>query len=201
MRYLKVLPLAIALALPGCEGFVPNGNVKPKPSPAPTPAPSPATNAVVHRIELVIKQEGESRVVVSGDSTISVKSANASSASNGCECGCGKPDCTCSDTRDLSSSPRNEVRSNAMTAAAEVDTPRKRDSVITVVSPSSFRCEACELAVSSMRALGANVEHVKQDGHSTYPVIKNAQGKEYKLSDGYWRVGRDDVAAIKELAK
>lgn len=188
--YRVALSLAVAIALPGCaELLAPNGKPTPKPSPVIVPTQEPL------RLEIIVK--GEGRVEVGGNGSINVKAAANSQVSiDSCPCGCGKDGCTCDKTRDLSgSAPKSETTLGAMTPAAEVL------NTITVISPASFRCEACELAVSSMRALGAKVEQVKKDGHSLYPVIRNARGKEYKLSDGYWRVGRDDVAAIKALAK
>ena len=49
----------------------------------------------------------------------------------------------------------------------------------------------------------ADVIVEKRDGLSSYPQIKNRHGAIATglMTDGYWRQGRDDVEAVKQLAK
>jgi len=213
---MKALMLASVL-LAGCEGFVPNGNVKP----VPKPTPAPNANEVVHRIEVVFKQEGESRLVVSGDGTISVKSANTSTTTE-CQCGCGLSGCNCTTDRpgngDLLRENAGENKSSAerqmadISAGKAVNKPQKTTREIVVLSIDG--CSACDLAVKDMTALGFQVTKRMTDEAGTFPQIENSNGKRYQpplepyvASDRktymgrFWRTGRDDKAAAKLLAE
>jgi hypothetical protein len=190
---MKRLILASVL-LTGCEMLVPNGGKKPNPQPEAPPLPT-------QRLEIVLKFDNEGRIKVDGDGTINVRNADSE-----CQCGCGKTGCKC-ETRDLTGNGSTSVRTGEKVGTAANDRRRAGEvllsqrNVVTVISPASFRCEACELAVSSLRALGVDVRQEKSDGYSVYPIIKNAKGKEYKLPDGFWRVGRDDIAVANQLAE
>lgn len=209
--------MLMVVLLTGCEGFVPNGSVKPVPKPVPTPN----ANEVVHRIELVIKQEGESRVVVSGDGTISVKSANASATAE-CQCGCGLIGCNCTTSRpgngDLLRENAGENKSSAerpigdIGAGKAVNKPVNKKREIVVLSIDG--CDACDVAVKDMTALGFRVTKRMTDEAGMFPQIENSNGKRYQpplepyvASDRktymgrFWRTGRDDKAAAKILAE
>lgn len=197
--YRIALPLVVSIALPGCEALlIPNGKAMPKP--APTPAVVVPTQEPI-RLEILVK--GEGRVEVGGNGSIDVKTAaNSSESPNTCQCGCGKSGCVCLETRDLSSKSPSMTLSDAGRKRQHAGEVVFNQPEIIVMSPASFTCGACELAVSSLRALGVSVEQRKQDGLGLYPVIKNQAGEEYKLhADGHWRVGRDDVNAKKQLCK
>lgn len=192
------LPLFAAIALPGCsESFFPNGKPMPKPVVTPTPI------GTAQRVEIVLRVEGEGKVSVSGDGTVNVKTAaNNQAALDACQCGCRKAGCVCLETRDLSSKSPSTTLSDAGRKRQHAGEVVSNQPEIIVMSPASFTCGACELAVSSLRALGVSVEQRKQDGLGLYPVIRNQSGEEYKLhADGHWRVGRDDVAAKNRLCK
>ena len=202
MRFLSLyriaLPIALAFALPGCaELFAPNGQGK-------TPAVPIVTPKQQDLGTITIRVVGDGKIEVGGTGNINV-AGNSQPSQSRCECGCGQDGCNCNRApQDLlirmqsAGSPADAQ--SGTTPRIRVERREVEGGEITVVSPASFQCGACELAVSSLRALGVRVEHVKQDGHGLYPIIRNAAGDEYRLPDGYWRVGRDDVAAAKKLA-
>lgn len=195
---MKRLILAIAF-LSGC---IPTENGR---KPVPQPDANQASNEVVHVIKIVVTQEGESRVFVTGDGTISVRS-NASESTD-CECGCGKSGCACSETRDPVSNGASPVRTggndesavNDRSAGGVFNKPLKTSRDIFVLSVDG--CGACVLAAADMRRLGFDVHVVYDQQARQYPTIKNRRGDVYEIDDGYWNTGDDDIRAAKKLGQ
>ena len=191
--YRIALSLLLSIGFTGCEALAPNGQPKPKPIVTPDTLPQ--------RVEIVVKVDGDGRIQLVGNSEI--KLSNAQTSAQRCECGCGKDGCACNQTQDLASKSVSMTPpdANRDRHAGEISLKTSRD--IVVVSPASFRCPACELAEASIKALGFDVIVEKRDGLSSYPQVRNRRGviATGLMSDGYWRQGRDDVEAVKQLAK
>ena len=207
--YRIALPLLLSIGFTGCEALTPNGQPKPKPIVTPDTLPQ--------RVEIVVKVDGDGRIQLVGNSEI--KLSNAQTSAEKCECGCGKDGCQCNQTQDLASKSGSMMPPDALSDrghAGEIVThdlkaAAKSDKRLTVLSFEG--CATCDIAVADLRRLGFVVEKRMTDEAGTYPQIMNARGERYQppIEDAvmngrrvkmrFWRTGRDDVEAVRQLAK